>query len=158
MFALTPWRKERKARALLPSSERFRLLEEFEALLERLWRWPPLPEEAEAPWGIEARETEKEIVVRAELPGFEPAEVTVTLHGEELTVEARHEEPVPKEKVAREKEEKEPPARFAHVRRVITLPPAVDVEKAEATFHNGVLEVRFPRLPEAVGRRIEVKA
>jgi HSP20 family protein len=154
MFALTPWRKERRARALLPRNERFRLMNEFESLFEPLFRWPLLePEEMEVPWGITAEETEKEVVVRAEVPGFEPGELAVWVSGEELTVEARHEEPVPKEK------EKEPKAeaRFAHVRRVITLPPTVNREKGEATYRHGVLEVRFPKVPEAVGRRIEVK-
>jgi HSP20 family protein len=153
MFALAPWRKERRGRELLPRGERFRLFNELESLFEPLFRWPLAPEEVEVPWGITAEETEKEVVFRAELPGFELAEVAVWVSGEVLTMEARHEEPAPKEK------EKEPKAeaRFAHVRRAITLPPTVNPEKAEAAYRNGVLEVRFPKVPEVLGRRIEVK-
>lgn len=38
-----------------------------------------------------------------------------------------------------------------------TLPPEVELEKVEAVYRNGVLEVHLPRKPEAVGRRVEVK-
>jgi HSP20 family molecular chaperone IbpA len=40
---------------------------------------------------------------------------------------------------------------------VITLPPDVEFERAEAVYRNRVLEVRISRRPEAVGRRIEGK-
>jgi HSP20 family molecular chaperone IbpA len=39
----------------------------------------------------------------------------------------------------------------------LTLPAGLELEKAEATYRNGVLEVLLPRGPEMVGRRIEVK-
>jgi HSP20 family molecular chaperone IbpA len=45
----------------------------------------------------------------------------------------------------------------AHVKRVVTLPAGIEPEKVEAVLRNGILEVRVPRKPEAVGRRIEVK-
>jgi HSP20 family molecular chaperone IbpA len=43
------------------------------------------------------------------------------------------------------------------VKRIITLPAALELEKVEAVYRNGMLEVHVPREPEAVGRRIEVK-
>jgi HSP20 family protein len=154
MFALMPWRKGKGVRALLPRGGRFPLMEEFESLFEPFFRFPLLlPDEFEKTWGLEVEPTEKEFIVRAELPGFEPAEIEVHLVGELLTVEARHMEPVPKE----ETKEVVKPVPFAHVRREIPLPVGVDFEKGVATYKNGILEVRFPRLPEAIGRRIEVK-
>jgi len=93
---------------------------------------------------------DKEIIVRAELPGFEPAEVRVELLGEVLTVEAEHREAAEKTAEAAERT-------YAHMRREITLPAGVEAERIEATYRNGVLEIHLPRTPEAVGRRIEVK-
>jgi HSP20 family protein len=156
MFALMPWRKGKRAAALAPRGGRFPLLEEFETLFEPFFfRWPMmLPEEFEKTWGAEVEPTEKEVVVRAELPGFEPNEIEVHLVGEVLIIEARHGEPVPEEKKEKEAIKEVP---YAHVRREITLPAGVEAEKAVATYRNGILEVRFPKLPEAVGRRIEVK-
>jgi HSP20 family protein len=154
MFALMPWRK--RAVAPPPRAETpFRWLpEEFENLFNQFFTSWPVLETPEWPyrWGLTMEEKEKEVIVRVELPGFTPEEVKVELVGERLTVEAEHKEPEPKEKEA-EKRERE----YAHVRRVLTLPPYVESEKAEAMYRNGVLEVHLPRKAEAVGRRIEVK-
>jgi HSP20 family protein len=148
MFALKPWTK--RTTGVVPRAEfPFRWMpEEFSTMFNRFFPSFPVLEAAEWPyrWGLTTEEKEKEFVVRAELPGFEPAEVKVELVGEELTVEAEHKEP--EEKAERE---------YAHVKRVMTLPPGVAPEKVEAVYRNGVLEVHLPRKPEAVGRRIEVK-
>jgi len=153
MFALMPWRK--RTMAPLPRAETpFRWLpEEFETLFNRFITGWPVMETPEWPyrWGLTIEEKEKEVVVRVELPGFTPEEVKVEVTGERLTVEAEHKEPEKNEE--KEKVERE----YAHVKREVSLPPEVEVEKVEAFFRNGVLEVHLPRKPEAVGRRIEVK-
>jgi len=153
MFALTPWRK--RTAVPLPRMETpfNRLSEEFETLFNRFFAGWPMMETPEWPyrWGLTLEEKEKEFVVRVELPGFTPEELKVELTGERLIVEAEHKEPEKKEE--KEKVERE----YARVKREVTLPPEAEVEKAEAAFRNGVLEVRLPRKPEAVGRRIEVK-
>jgi len=152
MLALTPWAK--RSMALLPRTETpFSWVpEEFTNLFNRMFTGWPLAEMIERPeWGMTTEEREKEFVVRVELPGFELAEVKVELLGERLTVEAEHRE------ATEEKTPEKPERAYAHVKRVITLPPELEMEKAEATYRNGVLEVHVPRKPEATGRRIEVK-
>lgn len=134
------------------------LREEFAPVFERFFgTWPTLFEPWESIWtrDFTMTENEKEIMVRAELPGFAPAEVEVTLRGSELIIEAKHgEEP----KGGETKEEKRVEREYAHVKRSMTLPEGLDLEKTEAVYRNGVLEVHLPRKPEATGRRIEVKA
>jgi len=152
MFGLMPWTK--RTTALLPRTEMpFGWIpEEFAPLFNRFFNTLPVMETAEWPyeWGLTTEEKEKEFVVRMELPGFTPEEVKVELLGERLTVEAEHKEPA-------EKPEEKAERAYAHAKRVVTLPPEVEPEKAEATYRNGVVEVHLPRKPEAVGRRIEVK-
>jgi len=154
MFALKPI--TRKAMVPLPRAEMpFEWLpEEFATLFNRFFTWPVL-ETPEWPyrWAMTTEEKEKEFIVRVELPGFTPEEVKVELTGEALTVEAEHKEPVEKAEKTEEKVERT----YAHAKRVLTLPVGVELEKAEALYRNGVLEVHLPRKPEAVGRRIEVK-
>jgi HSP20 family protein len=135
MFALKPWTN--------------RMPEEFATFFNRFL---PVPETFEWPyvWGVTTEEKEKEIVIRVELPGFEPEEIKVELLGERLTVEAEHKE-------LSEKAEAKTERVHAHAKRVLTLPPGVELEKAEALYRNGVLEVHLPRKPETVGRRIELK-
>lgn len=150
MFALRPWRRSMVplARGEFPFGW---MREEFPALFDRLFTGWPIVEMPEWPtgWRATTEETEKEVVLRFEMPGFEPAELNVELTGDRLMVEAEHKEPAEKSK--------EMERVYAHVKRLVTLPPEVEAEKAEAVLHNGVLEVRIPRKPEAVGRRIEVK-
>jgi HSP20 family protein len=125
--------------------------EEFSNLFNRFFL-PVLEETAEWPyrWGLTLEDKEKEFLVRAELPGFALEEIKLEVLPERLTIEAEHKEPVEKEGV-------KGPGAYTHVKRTITLPPEIALDKAEAIYRNGVLEVHFPRKPEVVARRVEVK-
>jgi len=148
MFSLIPYR--RTARALRRMAENpFEVMRRnMESFFGPFFEgWPMLPEmEREEFWGITTEEKEKEVVYRFELPGFEVNELVVNLVENVLTVEAVH--PVPEGKEGEERK----------ARRVMTLPPNLMLEKLEACYRNGVLEVHVPRAPEAVGRKVEVKA
>ena len=153
MFSLIPWRRETlPARPFFARRENpFRLMSrEFESLFNRLLgEWPlPVPEPE---WGFTVEESEKEYLLKVEVPGFEVPELAVEVRGEVLTVRAEHKEP------EEAKEVKEAETRYAKFERSMTLPPGTDTEKIEVRYHNGVLEIHLPKTPEAVGRRIEVK-
>jgi HSP20 family protein len=154
MSALKLWND--RPGALIPRVEsRFGwMFDGLPALMQRFFSMAPLIEapEWQHSWGLTTEEKDKEIVVKAELPGFEPKEVKVELVGDRLTIEAGHKEEAKKDEKNSEQRT------YAHVKRAITLPPEIELDKTEATFRNGVLEVKVPRKPEAVGRRIEVKA
>jgi len=144
MFALMPWTR----RSLLPRAE---FPEDFDTLINRLMEIPPITMDWPNRWGLTTEETDKELLLRFELPGFEPPEVKVELTGDRLMVEAEHKAPEAKDKERSERT-------YSHVKRTITLPPGVNLDKVEAIYRNGVLEVHVPREPETLGRRIEVKA
>jgi len=155
MFAVTPWRK----RSMAPTTRREFpfdwMSEEFPALFNRIFtEWPVLEmPEWPAGWGVTTEEKEKEVVIRMEMPGFEATEVKVEVSPERLTVEAEHKEPAEEGEKGKEKVERA----YTHVKREMTLPPEVELEKMEAVLRNGVLEVRIPRKAEPAGRHIEVK-
>jgi len=151
MFALMPWRTRRTE--LLPRTEN--LFEWVPEEFERLWNrfaLAPMMETTEpiSRYNTTMEERENEIVVRSELPGFTPEEVRVELLGGRLTITAEH-------RAATETEERRE-RESARMRRTIALPTGIVPERVEATFRNGVLEVHVPRTPEAMPRRIEVKA
>jgi HSP20 family protein len=141
MFNLMPMR-EREMMTRNPFAWFHR---EFAPLFERAFPVFPL----EARWGFETEELENEFVVRAEVPGFEASELEVTIAGDVLTLRAEHRRP-----------ENEPAAErpMARLERALTLPPGLNLEALEARYHNGILEVHVPRIPEVRPRRIEVKA
>jgi len=156
MFSLMPRRRERRAAGALRRAEYspFDLLRrEFASLFDRAFAGWPVPFEMSwemtEPWGVEMEEGEKEVVVRAEMPGFEASELEVTLRNNLLTLRAEHREP-PAEGAAEHRQ--------TRLERTVMLPPGVDPEKVEARYRNGVVEVHVPRTPEAQPRRIEVKA
>jgi len=155
MFGLVP---RKRARAELPDVWEvapFSLFgEEMNKLLNRfIDRWPAEENEKTflPAWGLDMDETEKEVVVRAETPGFDAADFDVRVADDVLTIKAEH-------KAAEGKEDEKKVERYAKVKRSITLPPGTDTEKVEATYRNGILELKMPRKPEAVGRKIPVKA
>jgi HSP20 family protein len=155
MFSLMPRRRARRGEggALTRGDySPFDLLRrEFASLFDRALAGWPVPFEMSwemtEPWGVAMEEGEKEVVVRAEMPGFEASELEVTLRDNLLTLRADHREP-----------EGAAERRQAALSRTVLLPPGIDCEKVEARYRNGVVEVHVPRTPEAQPRRIEVKA
>lgn len=155
MFGLTPWTKEKRPTGMLPveRSPLALMRRSMDELFDQFFgRWPlTLEDRFDMPvWGCTMEETEKEVLVRAEAPGFEATDLEVRLTGDLLMIEAVH-----KEKKGKKEEEKEEVV--ARMKRTLTVPPGIEPEKIEAFYRSGVLEVHLPRKPEAVGRRIEVK-
>ncbi len=153
MFHLMP-RRARRAEGALARGEMnpLELLRrEFASLFDRVFPGWPVPFETPAemmkPLGLEMREEEMEVVLRAEVPGFEASELDVQVAGDVLTIRAEHKEE------AKDKEER----RFGRLERTVTLPAGTVPEKVEARYRNGVLEVHVPKVPEAQARRIDVK-
>jgi HSP20 family protein len=151
MFGLVPWKKEHNGNRGLERRDRgaaepFGLLRrEFDTLFDRFFAdWPGF---GDSGWGFELEDAGKELVVRADAPGFEPDDFDVQLSGDVLRVRAE-----------RKQESKEEGERYRRFERAVTLPGGVDPAKVEAHYRNGVLELRLAKTPEAVGRRIEVKS
>ena len=104
---------------------------------------------------IDLSETDKEVRITAELPGLDENDVEVTLADNVVTLKG--------EKKQETKEEKEDyyhsERSYGFFERSVQLPDAVDVEKAEARFKNGVLNIAIPKRPESAParRKIELK-
>jgi HSP20 family protein len=94
MFSLVPWRKGR-AGSLAPRGEHplSRLHDEFDALFNRFFGGLASPEtfgELSTWWGLDLDDTGKEVVVRAEAPGFEAEDFDVEISNGVLTIKAEH--------------------------------------------------------------------
>lgn len=145
MFSLMP----RRERGMMTRNPFEWFGREFAPLFDRAFPLFPFETRWEPHWGLETEELENEYVVRAEVPGFEASELEVTVSGNVLTIRAAH-----------RRTEKEPAVDrpVARLERALTLPPGLNLEAVEARYHNGILEVHVPRMPEVQPRRIEVKA
>ncbi len=122
-----------------------RLRRDFETLFGPMWTpWEQDTGEMRM-WDFDVREGNNEIIVRAEMPGFEPNELDVELQNDTLTIRAE------KQKKGDRQEE------YRSFYRSIMLPAGVDAEKAQATYRHGVLEMHIPRAAGASARRIQIK-
>jgi HSP20 family protein len=103
---------------------------------------------------IDIYETTDAYKVVAELPGFSPDEVDVTVNEGTLTIkgERKFYDEVNEENFHRVER------RFGAFQRLVSLPAQVDSEKVEASFEKGVLTVSIPKAELAKPRRVEIKA
>lgn len=104
---------------------------------------------------LDLSETDGEIEVRLDLPGFKPEEIDVDLSHDVLTISGEHKE---------EKEEKDEGRRYHRIerrrgsfQRIVQLPAMVQEDKIDATFQNGVLTITMPKSEESKSKKIRVK-
>jgi HSP20 family protein len=98
-------------------------------------------------------ETEKELIVELDVPGYDEKELSLEISDHTLTVTG--------ERVEEKEEEK---AFYLHERpekyfeRSFTLPVDADLDRMTATFDTGVLKVHVPKIEAARPRKIEIAA
>lgn len=93
-------------------------------------------------------------VLRAEVPGVEPADIDVSLDKNILSISGQRGTAAGTDDVARQRVE-----RFAgRFSRRFRMPETVDADGITAHCNNGILEVVIPNTPEAPARRIAVRA
>ncbi|AWN41559.1 Hsp20/alpha crystallin family protein [Methylobacterium durans] len=101
---------------------------------------------------VEMVETDQGLRVSAELPGLDEKDVELTIDDGVLTLRGeKRAEMTDRERGYSERS-------YGRFERVIALPFAVEEDKAEASFQNGVLSVALPRSAKAPeqGRRIAI--
>ena len=85
---------------------------------------------------IEESSHDGKFVIRAELPGLDPdKDVSISLQGRLLTIEATREE--------RAESEERSEFYYGQFVRVIPLPDGADPDTAEASYEDGILEIRM---------------
>ena len=102
---------------------------------------------------LDISEDEKNVIVRASVPGFKPADIDVEVHAGILTIKATHTD---------EKEEKNErffrrERRFASMSRRVALPSTVEDNKTNAELKDGVLTLSIPKSEKALPRKVQIK-
>jgi HSP20 family protein len=129
--------------------------DEFDRMFDRFTRhWPGmgLVRTGEPPWqwDLEVREEDNTVAVRADLPGFAASDIDLQVADDRLTIRATHKSEVDEKDKGWTRQRRE-------YYQTVPLPSAVDVEKIDAHFRNGVLTVRLPKTEQAAGRRIAIR-
>ena len=101
---------------------------------------------------IDVKESEKDFMIRAELPGVDEKDVEVTVTNDTVTIKGE------------KKEEKEDKGEnyyymersYGSFNRVIPLTEEIESDKAEAGFKNGVLNIKIPKSQKAKAKGTKV--
>ena len=98
-------------------------------------------------------ESGEQLIVRAEVPGFNSQEIKVSVEPYRLNISGR----------AKAREDHQSGKHTHSLKRehlmfrVIDLPTEVDLSKAKATFNDGTIEVMMPKAAPAKSVRVETK-
>ena len=143
---LIPWRPF----GTLGSSGR-----DLDTLWNRFFREKPSMGTFTEEWlpSVDISETKKNFIVKAELPGLDAKDVSVSLSGDLLIIKGEKK---------REEEEKDEYHHYIErysgsFQRSFQLPTSVKGDKVEAVFDKGVLKVTVPKAEEAEKKEIEIK-
>jgi len=94
---------------------------------------------------MDVTETEKEIVVTAELPGLDEKDIDVSLQNDRLTIKGEKKE----EKEGKGKDYYRMERSYGSFSRTIPLPVEIETDKVEAKFKKGVLTITLPKTARA---------
>jgi HSP20 family protein len=111
----------------------------------RSWMEQALEESGPGGWrpAVDVIREPGAIVLRADLPGVKPEDITIEVEDGVLTISGSHEETTEEKDKSYVRRER----RYGSFSRSMSLPPGVGANDVEATVDNGVLEVRVP-MPE----------
>ncbi|MDI6755659.1 MAG: Hsp20/alpha crystallin family protein [Thermodesulfobacteriota bacterium] len=140
-----------------PFREMAALQERMNRLFSNVRTQTPFREEeiVQGTWvpAVDIYETNEAIVLKAELPGITPKEITVEVKDNTLTLkgEKKFEKEVQEENYHRVERS------YGSFQRVFTLPGTVQQDKVKAKFKEGILEVNIPKIEEAKPKQIKVE-
>lgn len=155
-MSLIPRRKAKNGRRDITTSPWGRSPWEMERFFDRFlsdpwWGSEFLSAQSWAP-PLDVTETEKEVVVRTEVPGVKPDDLDVSVSGDLLTISGEKQESREHEAENAYHSERY----FGSFRRSFRLPSSVDQDKVSASYENGVLTISLTKKEGAGAKRIPV--
>jgi HSP20 family protein len=143
-------------RALTPWTGTTSLRKEMERLFDRFLEpsWPEMPALGEWEPKVDVSENKDAIIVKAEIPGVEQKDISLSLQDGVLTIKGEKQD----EKEEKDKRYHRVERSYGAFARAFRLPGAVDASRVTATFKDGVLTVTLPKTAEAKGTMIPIKA
>ncbi len=150
---LIPWRKERDRGSLAAYEPISALWNEMDRLFDRAFGPDSWPGGGWLP-AVDVSESEKDLTIRAEIPGVDPKDLDVAVSGDSLLIsgEKRQEEEQKGRGFYRSERH------YGSFRRQVPLPRGVDPDSISAEYKNGVLTVTLRKDEKLLPKRVPVKA
>jgi HSP20 family protein len=117
------------------------------------WLMPVFPRMELTKPAMDVKETDKEVVAKVEIPGFDPEKVEVSVEDGVLRVKGLMDE---------KKEEKEKgywrkEIRTGSFERMMRLPVAVKEDAVEATYEKGLLKIVMPKAEAKLSSKVKIQ-
>ena len=147
MAALIPWRERSEI-------DRFRT--EIDRLFDDFFIRRSFGRDfEEGDWmpAVDISESEKEIIIHAEIPGVDAKALDITLSGRNFTIKGERKQEQEEKRESYHRIER----RYGSFHRSFELPADVDGDKVEAAYEDGVLTVNLPKSKEQSVKKTEVK-
>ncbi|MGK7891967.1 MAG: Hsp20/alpha crystallin family protein [Leptolyngbyaceae cyanobacterium] len=100
----------------------------------------------------ELEETDEALILRLEVPGMKPDDLTVEVMAESVSVAGDRQSTAQSAEDGSTRSE----FRYGKFQRVIPLPLRIQNTKAEATYENGVLSLMLPKVEEEKNKVVKV--
>ena len=101
---------------------------------------------------LDVYEEKDHFIVKAELPGMKKEDIEVSFHDGGLSISGERKSETKHEDAEVYRAERF----FGRFQRTVTLPTPVAVDKAKASYQDGVLTVTLPKTEEAKPKHIDV--
>jgi HSP20 family protein len=101
---------------------------------------------------VDLYEDKNELVAKVDLPGLEKDDIEVNITDQALTVKGERK----KEEEIKEDDYYRSERSYGSFSRTVDLPKDLAVDKARASFKNGLLEVRIPRTEDAKKKETKI--
>jgi HSP20 family protein len=131
-----------------PSEELYTWHRDIDDLFSRFFGRTEAPANGWMP-RMETCRNENDYVVRIDLPGVDPKDVSVHVEGNVLTISG--------ERKSEDTNAEYRETFYGKFERSLTLPQGVETDKIAAQYQNGVLEVRVPLPAQLAGRKIPIQ-
>lgn len=103
---------------------------------------------------LDVYQDDKNVIVETPLPGVNPSDVNISVENDVLTIEGSSE----KKSEVDEKNYYRKEIRSGSFHRAISLPAAVNGEKANAEYKDGILKITIPKEERAKPRQIKISS
>ena len=113
-------------------------------------------EDDEATWvpAVDVKETDNELRLSFDLPGMKEEDISIEIQDNVLSVSGEREERREESREGFRRMER----RFGRFARSFPLPAGVSEDKIQASYDNGVLEIRVPKPKDHEPRRVQIGA
>jgi len=124
----------------------FQLMRHFSDEMDRMWSGYGRSRERQgddlSPWRpmVDIRQHEGQLQIRADLPGVNEKDVKVAIENDALVIQGERKQEEEHHDQGWYRSERS----YGSFYRAIPLPEGVEADKANARFHNGVLEITIP--------------